>query len=59
MTMILDIDDPDFLSCRHFSIEQQVFYNLELAALLLLNTNIYVINEIPSYLIVVGRYYTG
>jgi len=51
----LDIDDPDFLSCRHFSIEQQVFYNLELAASLLLNTNIYRINEMLSYLIVVRR----
>ena len=55
MTMILDIDDPDFLSCRHFCIKQQVFYNLELVALLLPNTVIYLINEIPSYLIVVGR----
>ena len=44
--MILDIDDPDFLSCRHFSIGQQLFYNLELDALLLLNTIIYLINEI-------------
>jgi len=52
--MILDIDDPDFLSVdRHFSVEQQVFCNLELAALLLLNTNIHLINEIPSYLTVV------
>jgi len=25
MTMLLDIDDPDFLSCRHFSTGQQVF----------------------------------
>jgi len=24
-----DIDDPDFLSCRHFSIGQQVFFNLD------------------------------
>jgi len=56
--MVLDIGDPDFLSCRHFSTGQQVFYNLELAALLLLNTNIYLINEIPSYLIVVRRQYT-
>jgi len=55
MTMILDIDDPDFLSYRHFSIGQQVFYNLELAVLLLLNTNIYLINEIQSNLIVVKR----
>ena len=55
MAMILDIDDPDLLSCRHFSIGQQVFYNLEIAALLLLNTNIYLIKEIPSYLIVVRR----
>jgi len=31
---------------------------LELTALLLLNTNIYRINEILSYLIVVRRYYT-
>jgi len=51
--MILDIDDPDFQSCLHFSIGQQIFYNLELANLLLLNTNIYLINEIPFYLIVV------
>ena len=33
MTLILDIDVLDFLSCRHFSIGQQVFYNLELASL--------------------------
>jgi hypothetical protein len=56
--MILDIDDPDFLSCRHFSIEQQVSCNLEIAALPLLNTIIYLINEVPSYLIVLRRYYT-
>jgi len=40
-------------SCRVdiFPIEQQVFYVLETAALLLLNdTNIYFINEIPSYM---------
>jgi len=55
MTMVLDFEDPDFLSCRHFSSEQQVFYTLELAVLLLLNTNICLINEIPSYLIVVRR----
>ena len=47
-TIIFDIDDPDFLSCRHFSIGQQLFYNLELAALLLPNTNTYLINEIPD-----------
>ena len=41
--IIFDIDDPDFLSSRLFSISQQVLYNLELAALLLLNTNIYLI----------------
>jgi len=41
MTLILDIDDPDFLLCRHFSTGQHVFYNLELAATLLLNTNMY------------------
>jgi hypothetical protein len=66
MTMIFDIDYPDFLSCRHFPTEQEVFYNLQLAALLLLNTNIYIYiyiymyltNEIPSYLIVVRRWYT-
>jgi len=40
MTMILDIDDPDFMSCRNFSSGQQVFYNLKFAALQLLNTNI-------------------
>jgi len=45
MTVVLDIDDPGFLSCRHFSSGQQVFYNLEFAALQLLNTNIYLINE--------------
>jgi len=53
MTMILDTDDPDFLSCRHFSSGQQLFYNLELADLLLLNTILYLINEIPFYLIVI------
>ena len=37
MTKVLDIEDPDFLSRRHFSMEQKVFCNLELAALLLLN----------------------
>ena len=40
-----------FLSCRRFCTEQQVSYALELATLLLLNnTNIYLINEMPSYL---------
>jgi len=34
MTVVLDIDDPDFLSCPHFSSGQQVFCNLEFAALL-------------------------
>ena len=53
--IICDIDDPDFLSSRHFSVRQKVFYNLELAALLLLNTNINLINKILSYLIVVRR----
>jgi hypothetical protein len=47
MKMILDIDDPDFLSRRHPSVRQQVFSNLVLAALLLLNTNAHIINEIP------------
>jgi len=28
--MILNIEDPDFLSCLHFSIEQQAFYNFNL-----------------------------
>ena len=28
MTKVLDIDDPDFLSCRHFSTGQEVFYIL-------------------------------
>jgi len=28
MTLILDIGDPDFLSCRHFSTGQQVSYIL-------------------------------
>jgi len=27
MTMILKTDDPNFLSCCYFSIEQQVSYN--------------------------------
>jgi hypothetical protein len=58
MKLIFDIGDPDFLSCRHFSVRQQVFCSLELAALLLLNTNMYRINEIPSYLIVIKRQYT-
>ena len=50
MTLILDIDDPDYyLQSRHFFIEQEVFYILERAALLN-DTNIYLINEIPSYL---------
>ena len=35
LTLLFDIDDPYFLSCRHFSIEQQVFCILEIAALLL------------------------
>ena len=29
---VFDSFDPNFLSCRHFSIGQQVFYNLGLAA---------------------------
>jgi len=58
MTMGLDIDDPNFLSCRHSSTGQQIFYNLELAALLLQNTNIYLIIEIPSHLILVRLPYT-
>ena len=36
----------------------QVFYNLELAALLLLNKTIYLTNAIPSYPIVARRQYT-
>jgi hypothetical protein len=44
LTLILDIDDADyFLQSRHFSIEQEVFYILELGALLI-DTNIYIIN---------------
>jgi len=49
------IDDPGSLTCRHFCIQQQVFYDLEIAVLLLLNTNIWLINEIPSYLIASRR----
>jgi hypothetical protein len=49
MTLIPDVDDPDFLSCRHFPIEQQVFYILDPAAFLLLNnTSLYLVNEILS-----------
>ena len=40
MTVILNIDHPDFLSCRHFSVGQQVSYNSEIAALVFMNTNI-------------------
>jgi hypothetical protein len=58
MTMVLDIDDPDFVSCRHSSTGQPEFCNLELAALLLLNTIMYLISEIPSYLIDVRWQYT-
>jgi hypothetical protein len=56
MTIVLDIDDPEFLSRGHHSSGQKVFYTLEFSALQLLNTNMYVINGIPSYLIVVRRY---
>jgi hypothetical protein len=46
--IIRDIDDPDFLSSRHFSVRQQVFYNLELAALLVLNTSIHLMKYYPT-----------
>ena len=36
----------------------KLFCNMELAALLLLNMNKHLINEIPSYLTVVRRQYT-
>jgi hypothetical protein len=50
MILIADIDDPFyFLLCRHFSIEQHVFYILELAALRN-NADVYLINEIRTIL---------